>query len=75
MAMTISARSVDGQRDSPRINDLTIGSVSLFKAALKGRFQLGKEPFRLEVVAQIELGSSAAGEDQRDQRQKKLAHD
>jgi hypothetical protein len=29
----------------------------------------------LEVVAQIELGSSAAGEDQRDQRQKKLAHD
>ena len=75
MAMTISARSVDGQRESPRINDLTIGSVSLFKAALKGGFQLGKEPFRLEVVAQIELGSRAAGEGQQGNRQKKLAHD
>ena len=75
MAMTISARSVDGQRESPRINDLTIGSVSLLKAALKGGFQLGKEPLGLEVVAQIKLGSRAAGEDQRDQRQKKLAHD
>ena len=53
----------------------TIGINSLFEAGLKRSFQLGKEPFRLEVVAQIELGSRAAGEDQRDQRQKKLAHD
>ena len=74
MAMTISARSVDGQRESPRIKLLTIESVSLFKSALKGSFQLGKEPFCLEVVAQIELGSRAAGEAKRDQRQKDGAH-
>ena len=43
MAMTISARSVEGQRESPRINDLTIGSVSLLKAALKGLLDLEKE--------------------------------
>ena len=53
----------------------TIGINSLLEAALKWGLQLGKEPFRLEVVAQIEFGSRAAGEDQRDQRQKKLAHD
>ena len=53
----------------------TIGINSLFEAALKWGFQLGKEPFCLEVVAQIELGSRAAAESQSDQRQKKLAHD
>ena len=53
----------------------TIGINSLLEAALKWAFQLGKEPLGLEIVAQIELGSRAAGEGQQGKRQKKLAHD
>ena len=52
----------------------TIAAVSLFKAALKRRFQLGKKPFGLEVVAQVKLGSRAAGQTKRDQRQQNGAH-
>ena len=52
----------------------TIARASLLKAALKGSFQLGKEPFRLEVVAKIEFGPRAAGEAKRDHRQNKGAH-
>ena len=69
MAMTISARSVDGQRESPRINDLTIAAVSLFKARLKRLLDLEEELLGLHVVARAELHACAAGEDQRDQRQ------
>ena len=75
MAMTISARSVDGQRESPRINDLTIGSISLLKSRLKRLLDLKKELLGLHVVASAELHARAAGQGQRDQRQKKLAHD
>ena len=75
MAMTISARSVDGQRESPRINDLTIAALSLLEAALKRLLQLQEKLFRIESVSAAELHARAAGEDQRDQRQKKLAHD
>ena len=75
MAMTISARSVDGQRESPRINDLTIAALSLLKAGLKRLFQLQEKLLGLHVVAHAHFHARAAGEGQRDQRQKKLAHD
>ena len=75
MAMTISARSVDGQRESPRINDLTIKGSSLLKAGFKRLLDLQKKLLGLYVVARAELHARAAGEGQRDQRQKKLAHD
>ena len=75
MAMTISARSVDGQRESPRINDLTIKGSSLLKAGFKRLLDLEKELLGLHVVARPELYARAAREAKRDQRQKKLAHD
>ena len=69
MAMTISARSVDGQRESPRINDLTIAALSLLKAGLKRLFQLQEKLLGLHVVAHADFHARAAGEAQRDQRQ------
>jgi hypothetical protein len=74
MAMTISARSVDGQRESPRINDLTIAALSLLEAALKRLLDLQKELLRLHVVTEAELHARAAGEAKRDQRQNKSSH-
>ena len=52
----------------------TIARASLLKAALKWSFQLGKEPFRLEVVAKIEFGPRAPSKGKRDQRGHKGAH-
>ena len=75
MAMTISARSVDGQRESPRINDLTIAAVSLLEAGLKRLLQLQEKLFGIESVSAAELHARAAGEGQQGKRQKKLAHD
>lgn len=74
MAMTISARSVLGQRERPRIKLLTIGSVSLFKASFKRLFQLQEKLFGLHVVAHAHFHARAAGEAKRGKRQKKLAH-
>ena len=74
MAMTISARSVDGQRESPRINDLTIKGSSLLKARLKRLLDLEKELLGLHVVARAELHARAASQSQRDQRQNKSSH-
>ena len=74
MAMTISARSVLGQRESPRINDLTIKGSSLLKAKLKRLLQLQEKLFCIESVSAAELHARAAGEGQRDQRQHKGAH-
>ena len=53
----------------------TIGINSLLEAALKRLLQLQEKLFRIESVSAAELHARAAGEDQHDQRQKKLAHD
>ena len=74
MAMTISARSVLGHFARPRIKLLTIGSASLLKSRLKRLFDLEKELLGLDVVARTEFHARAAGEGQREQRQKELAH-
>ena len=75
MARRSSARSQEGQRERPAIKLLTIAAVSLFEARLKRLLQLQEKLFCIESVSAAELNARAAGEDQRDQRQKKLAHD
>jgi hypothetical protein len=52
----------------------TIGISSLLKARLKRLLDLKKELLGLKIVASTELHARAAGEGQRDQRQKELAH-
>ena len=74
MAMTISARSVEGQRESPRIKLLTIGISSLLKSRLERLLDLEKELLGLDVVARPELHPLAAGEAKRGQRQDNGAH-
>ena len=74
MAMTISARSVDGQRESPRINDLTIELVSFLQRRLKRLFQLQKKLPSFYVVAEAQLHAFASREAKRDQRQQDGAH-
>ena len=74
MAMTISARSQEGQRERPAIKLLTIAAVSLFEARLKRLLQLQEKLFRIESVSAAELHARAADEAKRDQRQDKGAH-
>lgn len=70
MAMTISARSVEGQRESPRIKLLTMKSVSLLKTRFDGLLKLQKKLLRLCIVTHADLHSRASGEDKRETRQK-----
>ena len=74
MAMTISARSVEGHRERPAIKLLTIESVSLFKSGLKRLFKLQEKLFRIESVSSAKLYASASAEGQRDHRQDAGAH-